>query len=105
MRQRGAMYEIHLTLWPVLYGYAGWLWGTELGWPVAGAIGAVVAGFAVGMAVMTVNPYSAMLSALWLLAIVPWFVEAEAWRWTVLALCLLPLPMIVAGLVLKEKGA
>lgn len=32
MRQRGAMYEINLLIWPALYGYAGWLWDAEIGW-------------------------------------------------------------------------
>lgn len=102
MRQAGAMYEVNAIIWPAVYGYTGWLWGTEYGWPVAGTIAAVVLGFAVGALVMVINPYGVTLLVPWFFIVLPWFLEPETWRWTALALCAAPLPVIAAGLILKK---
>jgi hypothetical protein len=102
MRQVGAMYEVNAIIWPAVYGYTGWLWGAAYGWPVAGAIAAVVLGFAVGALMMMINPYGVTLFVPWFFIILPWFLEAETWRWTALALCAAPLPVIAAGLILKK---
>jgi hypothetical protein len=101
-RQRGSMQQINLLIWPALYGYTGWLWGAELGWPVIGAIVAVPAGFVVGALVSAINPYGVGLVVAWLALLLPWFLEAETWRWTALALCAAPLPIIALGLALKK---
>jgi len=102
MMQRGAMYEIHYSIWPILYGYTGWLWGTQFGWPVAGAIAAVVAGLVVGGLVASIYPYGILVLVPVLALALPWFLEPETWRWTALGLCAAPLPIIAAGLVLKK---
>ena len=103
MRQRGAMYEIHLTIWPILYGYTGWLWGTYYGWPVVGAIVAVIAGVAVGKLMMDIYPYGILIVVPYLALGLPWFLEPETWRWTALGLCAAPLPIVAAGLMLRKK--
>jgi hypothetical protein len=103
MRQTGAMYEVNAVIWPILYGYTGWLWGAVLGWPVTVTIAAVLLGFAVGVLMMMINPYGVTLFVPWLFLILPWFLDTETWRWTALALCAAPLPIIAAGLVLKKR--
>lgn len=102
-RQRGAMYEINAWIWPALYGYTGWLWGAALDWPVAGAIAAAVLGFLVGVAMMTVNPYGFEFLVIPAALVLPWLLEAETWRWTAAALCIVPLPRLALGLILKKK--
>jgi hypothetical protein len=103
MRQRGAMYEINLIVWPALYGYAGWLWGAAYGWPVAGTLLALAAGVPVGVLTMTVNPYGAALLAVPAALLLPWWLDAETWRWVALALCAAPLPTVVLGLLLGRR--
>ena len=103
MRQSGMMSEIHMSIWPILYGYTGWLWGAVYGWPVTGAIAAVVPGIVVGALVMRINPYGVLIFVPWLAIILPWFLEPETWRWTALGLCAAPLPIIAAGLILKKE--
>lgn len=103
MNQRGAMYEVNLLIWPALYGYTGWLWGSQLGWPVLLALAAVALGFAVGVFMMNVNPYVLGPLAAWAALLLPWFLDAETWRWTALALCVSPLPVIAAGLAFNKR--
>ena len=102
MRQGGSMQEINLLIWPALYGYAGWLWGAAYGWPVTAAIVAAFAGIFVGAMMIAVNPFVLTPIVAWLALILPWFLEAETWRWTALALCAAPLPVIALGLALKK---
>ena len=103
MNQRGAMHEINGLIWPALYGYTGWLWGTQLGWPVTVTLAAVFLGFVVGAFMMAINPYGLGLIVVWPAILLPWFLEAETWRWTALALCIAPLPVIAAGLAFNKR--
>jgi hypothetical protein len=103
MMQRGAMYEINLLIWPALYGYTGWLWGAQAGWPVTIAIAAVVAGFVVGVSMMNINPYVLGPLVAWAALLLPWFIDAGTWRWVALALCLSALPVIAIGLILNKR--
>lgn len=102
MKQCGSMQQINLIIWPALYGYTGWLWGAELGWPAVMAIAAVLAGFVVGVFMANINPFVLGPVTAWAALLLPWFLEAETWRWTVLALCAAPLPVIALGLALKK---
>jgi hypothetical protein len=102
-RSSGAMYEVNFLIWPALYGYTGWLWGAFLGWPVTGALLAVAAGLVVGALVIAVNPYGVGLFVPWLALALPWFLEADTWRWTALALCAVPLVVVAAGLLLGKR--
>lgn len=96
------MYEINLLIWPALYGYAGWLWGAHLAWPVVGTIAGSALGIVVGGLVMAINPYGVGIVAPVLALILPWFLDAETWRWVVLGLCAVPLPIVALGLVLRK---
>lgn len=102
MRQRGAMYEINLLIWPALNGYAGWLWGAEIGWRVTVTIAAIPLGVFVGILTMRINPYGVGGFVALLALILPWFLETETWRWVALALCAAPLPIIALGLILRK---
>src|SRR5688572_28509360 len=101
-KQRGSMQQVNLFIWPALYGYTGWLWGAELGWPVLMAIACFLAGFAVGVFVASSNPFTLGPITAWAALLLPWFLEAEAWRWTALGLSLAPLPVIALDLALKR---
>jgi hypothetical protein len=97
------MYEINGVIWPALYAYTGWLWGAAFGWSVAGGIAGFVLGVLVGALMMHINPYGPELLAILLALVLPWFLDAETWRWTVLALCAVPLPRLALGLALKKS--
>lgn len=101
--QIGAMYEINLIIWPALYGYTGWLWGTEIGWPILITAACVALGFVVGGLMMNINPYGAEMLQLYLLLVLPWFLDGEVWRWTLLIMCIVPLPRLILGLILGKK--
>ncbi len=100
--QAGTMSENNTLIWPALYGYTAWLWGSVLGYPIAIAAAGTVLGFVVGVLMMRVNPYGPELMQFWLIVIVPWFVSDETWRWVLLAMCIVPLQRLIAGLVLKK---
>lgn len=102
MPQRGAMYEVNLLVWPALYGYTGWLWGAPTGWPLAVTIAAALSGVVAGILVMRINPYGIVGIVALLALALPWFLDAEIWRWTALALCAAPLPVVALGLILRK---
>lgn len=97
------MYEINLIIWPALYGYTGWLWGNVIDWPTAVTIASVGAGIVVGGLIMGINPYGVEMLQFYLLLILPWFVDAETWRWILLAMCIVPLPRLLVGLAMGKK--
>jgi ABC-type uncharacterized transport system permease subunit len=105
MKQRGSMQQINLLIWPALYGYTGWLWGSDLGWPVVLAIVAGLLGFVVGVLMANINPFVLGPITAWAALLLPWFLEAEAWHWTALALCVAPLIVIALGLALGKRWA
>ena len=98
--QHGAMYEVNLYIWPALYGYTGWLWGTALGWAMLITTASIALGLVVGVLMMRINPYGAELLQLCLLLVLPWFLDGSTWRWTLLVMCIVPLPRMIAGLVM-----
>ena len=102
MRQRGAMYEINAQIWPALYGYTGWLWGSVYGWPVTATLAAVALGLAVGAAKMSIHPYGMEMMAVPAALVLPWFLDTQTWRWTAVALCVLPLPRLIWGLTRRS---
>ena len=91
------MQEVNALVWPVLYGYTGWLWGGLIG-----ALCGALAGLLVGVLTMRVNPFGPELFALPLALGLPWLLGAETWRWTALVLSAVPLPRLAVGLALKK---
>jgi hypothetical protein len=103
MRQNGSMQQYNLFIWPILYGYTGWLWGATFGWPVTVAIAATLAGFFVGALMIAVSPFVLGPITAWAALILPWFLGADTWRWTALALCISPLVVGGLGLALGRR--
>jgi hypothetical protein len=61
-----------------------------------------VAGAFVGGLMSAINPFVLGPIVGWLALLLPWFLDAETWRWTALALCLAPLPVIALGFALRK---
>jgi hypothetical protein len=103
----GAMYEINALAWPVVYGFAGHVWGAAMGHPWLGVAAGIVAGMATAVPMMRASFYDVEIVApllLFGLLLVP------AWsrRWYLLAICILPwIRLGLSGLMHRgrEKAA
>ena len=86
----GAMYELNLLVWPLVYGTAGHAIGVGFGVPWVGAAIAAIPGVATGLVMAREAFYDVEILAIAGLASV-WFLATEATAvWFYLALCVVP---------------
>src|SRR5258706_15423205 len=86
--QRGATYELHFLIWPLVYGIAGHAWGVRLGHPVIGTLLGVTLGLVAVVPISSRLSYEVLGLAPVLLLASPWLSSAIR-IWYLTGLCLL----------------
>jgi hypothetical protein len=92
----GAMYEINLLVWPIIYGVTGYAWGAG-----PGAVLGVVLGIVTAVPMIRASPYDVEILALPLL-VPSVFLPRSIRAWYLLALCVLPWARLGLGLLRRR---
>lgn len=97
----GAMYQINMLVWPLVFGVAGHVWGAALGHPWPGVAAGVLLGLVTAVPMLRASFYDVEIVAPFLLLglfVVPPSLD----RWYVLIICALPWARLGVAVVLPR---